>query len=258
MKLVLVLLAAATLLAVCAVGASAYPTYDGGTGVLTLPTAEIVPHGTIEVAANYQKAPFDWKGWPVARLVGGVAKNLELSVGFAHWEDGDTDVYWHEGLKYRFLTQEKNKVDVAIGAAFGQERYDNWTFFDRDHTEVYLAASKDFKSSEASPISCRGTVGAIYSRFRYTDGGFTDKFTKPYVALEVMHKCGVSLGLEYRWHANVEDSDAAPFGAVLRYQIPKTGLWVEGGTTNATYEGTSWENQRGFVGLGYTFNTKGY
>jgi hypothetical protein len=251
MKLWFVLLAA-ILLVVGALGASAYPTIDGSTGVVNLPTAEIAPQGTLDLGVTYQTAPFDWHGVPV-RVNAGVAKDLELWVGYAMWSDGDDENFLNGGLKYRFLNQAEDDVDLAIGGSFTQERYDTWDFWDRDITKAFLVASKDFDVSESSPITARGTVGVMYNRFKDRDGGDSDNFTKPYVALEVMHKCGASLGLEYRWEASVEDDDGAPFSAVLRYKFPNSGFWAEIGRTNATYQGTSWVEQKPFYGVGYTF-----
>jgi len=250
MKLTFVLLAA-VLLATGALGASAYPTFDGATGVVNLPNAEIAPQGTFDLAATYVDTAFEWKGWPVARLNVGVTEDLEMSVGYAMWHDGDDDNILRGGLKYRFMTEEEKGADVAIGGSFAHEKYEDWSFFDKHITKAYLAVSDNFEMGEGSPLSCRGTLGVMYMRF--AEDGWEDDFTRPYVALELAHNCGASLGLEYRWRANVEDDDDAPWAAVFRYEFPNTPLWIEAGLTNATYEGTSWGNERGFYGLGYTF-----
>jgi hypothetical protein len=39
----------------------------------------------------------------------------------------------------------------------------------------------------------------------------------------------------------------------LRYMLPETPVWVEVGTTNAAWIGTSWHSPRVFFGAGYAF-----
>jgi len=251
MKIGLVLLAAA-LLAVCAVGASAYPTNDGTTGIVTLPTAEIAPQGTLDLAfADMPNGPSDDR-YLFNRLNVGIAKNVELSVGYTKGDDKDSyyyDDFVTGGVKYRFLTQAKNKVDLAIGGSLGKE---TWYYGKMTVNKAFLAASKDFSLDPSMSLTCRGTVGVMYNQFK--EGDWSDQFTKPYVGIELMGKQGISLSAEYRWRDSDWDDDDALFSSVLRYRFPKLPLWIEAGTTNGEWIGNSWDNQRGFYGVGYTFN----
>lgn len=253
MKLGLILLAAA-LLVVCAVGASAYPTIDGSTGVVNLPTAEIAPQGTIDLAVTYQQAPFDWNGVPV-RVNAGVAKDWELYASYQPSRaasDGDNDDFITAGVKYSILNQAEDDVDLAIGGTLGKE---TWGWDDHETSnKAYLAVSKDFSIAPSIPLTARGTAGLLYNFFK--GHGWNDSFTKPYVALELMNDSGVSLGMEYRWRDDDWDDDDALFSSVLRYQCPKVPLFLEVGTTNGEWLGNSWDNQRGFYGFGYTFDLK--
>jgi opacity protein-like surface antigen len=219
---------AVVLLALAAIAASAapvYPTFDGSTGVVTLPTAEVAPQGNINLAIDYQKPPGEETVW-VARVNGGIAENAELWFGYLWWDwPGGQEKIWNAVAKYRFLNQEKNNVDVAIGGSFGK---DDWEWDTMDVTKAFLAISKDFKTGTSSPVVARGTVGVMYNHFK--EGDWTDNFTKPYVALEFMGEEGWNLGLEYRWKDNEWDDEEAPFSAVLRYMFPDAPVWVEVGT----------------------------
>jgi hypothetical protein len=240
------------LLAVCAVAASSAPTFDGSTGIVTLPTAGVLPQGSLQLAiSDMPNAPSD-ETYLFNRLSVGIAKNLELSASFVK---GDEKDYWGYydvitgGLKYRFLTQEKSGVDLAVGGSIGKED----DYYNKMGIEkAYLAISKKFSLDPSLPLTCRGTVGAMYNRFY--EGDWSDSFTKPYVGVELLGKQGISLSAEYRWKDSDWDDDDALFSSVLRYRFPKIPLFIEAGTTNGEWIGSSWDNQRGFYGFGYTFD----
>jgi hypothetical protein len=247
------ILAVVVLLAVCAVAASALPTFDGATGVVTLPTAKVAPQGDLTLAiTSLPSAPSNWE-YMFYRLNVGIAKDVELSASYqpsTDQDDGDNEDYITVGAKYCFLKQETSGVDVAIGGLLGK---DTWG---HDHHEAidkaYLALSKDFMIDPDMALTARGTAGLLYGYAKWHGGD--DSFTKPYVALELMNDSGLSLGAEYRWVDDDWDDDDALFSSVLRYQFPTVPLFVEVGTTNGEYLGLSWDNQRGFYGFGYAFD----
>lgn len=248
MKFWAVVLAVA-ILACCTVAASAvreYPTFDGPTGVVTLPTAEIAKVGTINLAASYQAAPNNWKV-ALVRANAAVGNNVEVWAGTAQWREQDSynENVDNFGAKLRLMSQANNGIDVAIGGSFGR---DKWHWGDEDITKAFLAVTKDF---EVAGATCRLTGGAMYNRIK--DGDWSDKFTKPYAALEVLNVRGCDIGIEYRQRDDDFDDEEAPMSAVLRYSVPDKPVWIEIGTTNASWLGTSWAGQRGFFGVGIAF-----
>jgi hypothetical protein len=249
------IVAVVVLLAVCAVAASAAPTFDGATGVVTLPTAKVLPQANLDLGiTSLPSAPHNWE-YMFYRLAVGVSPNVELTASYQpsqDTDDGDNDDFLTVGAKYCFLNQADDKVDLAIGGALGKETWGS----DRHMTfnKAYLVASKDFSLDPSLPLTARGTAGLLYGYGKGHD--WDDSFTKPYVALELMNDSGLSLGAEYRWRDDDWDDDDALFSSVLRYQFPSIPLWVEVGTTNGQYLGLSWDNQRGFYGFGYTFDLK--
>jgi hypothetical protein len=252
---VLTVLAMMALLAVCmslaAAATTAYPTFEGATGVVTLPTAEVASQGTISLAANYQRAAEDWNG-TFLRINWGATKNLELSAARTIWDGpwGDGwEKIWQGGLKYQVPMSFAN---VAVGGSFGRDK-EGWAEDSLDITKAYLAVSKDMNI--ASSINARLTGGVMYGKFESDD--WSEKFTKPYVALELMHTRGVTLAVEYRWRdSKIDDHDVVPLSTVLRITAPDKPVWVEVGTTNMSDAGTAWDNQRGFIGIGCAFDGK--
>ena len=246
MKICVVVLAAA-LLAVCAIAASAavYPTFDGATGVVTLPTAEIAPQGTVNLALSYMEVPQDGK-LANARINYAVGKNLELWVGeeFFRGDDWSNEEIMNGGVKFRLLSQENTGIDLAIGGSVGR---DQWRDNREDVTKAFLAISKDF----TLVVPARLTVGAMFNRFENDD--WSEEFTQPYAALELLDVKGLNIGVEYRQRDDDLDDSQAPLSAVMRYSVPDHPVWIEIGTTNASWTGLSWAGQRGFFGIGYAF-----
>jgi len=252
MKLWLVV-ATLVLLAVCAVATSAAPTFDGATGVVTLPTAKVTPQGDLTLAiTSLPSAPSNWE-YMFYRLNVGVAKDWEFYASYqpsTDQDDGDNDDFITAGVKYSILNQAEDDVDLAIGDTIGKE---NWGYDSHEMiNKAYLALSKDFVLDPGMPLNARVTGGLLYSFAKWHGGD--DSFTKPYVALELMNDAGLCLAAEYRWRDDDWDDDEALFSSVLRYQFPTMPLFVEVGTTNGEWLGYSWDNQRGFYGVGYTFD----
>ncbi|NIM04879.1 MAG: hypothetical protein GTO55_02900, partial [Armatimonadetes bacterium] len=111
---VCVLLMTMVLMVFFASATFAYPTFDGATGVVTLPTAQIAPQGTLNLAVNHQNWVGD-AGVTLLRANWGMTKNLEISTAHTRWEMHSwmqgTRI-WQGGLKYKLPTRF---ADVAIG-----------------------------------------------------------------------------------------------------------------------------------------------
>jgi hypothetical protein len=248
------------LLVLFAASAWAYPTMDGVSGLVTLPTAEVTPTGALDLAADY--TVIDWWGdlcpigdttmYPV-RLNAGVAKNLELSGNYTFQHD-DLDVLrrtWSVGAKYAFLTENKDKVGLALSGSWGKIE-DKYSDDDIALTRVALALTKGFPVDPQ--FKAKATVGVAYCNA----GDWLDKsYTKPYIGLELIGPRGANLALEYRWKGPSPLEEKDVFSAVVRLPLmseENSPLWLQVGTSNGALMG--FESQKFFGGICYRFMTK--
>jgi hypothetical protein len=237
-------------------GAWAYPNLQGATGLVTIPTAEVTPAGTIDFALDYQKMDDCLKVYP-ARVNGGVTDRLELSAAYAKasgdlWGWIPLNNFWDVGGKYALLTESKNKIGLAVGGSFGKVDVE---YVDAvDVTKCYAVLSKDLGKTlgYSKTIDLKAHAGLVWAKV----GDPIDvTLTRPFVGMEVCGKNKASLGLEYRW----KDSDLEPeavFSAVLRYPLGEDlmqPLWLEVGTTNGGLMGYGGEESKLFVGIAYRF-----
>jgi hypothetical protein len=240
------------LLVLCAASAWAYPTFNGVSGLVTLPTAEVTPTGAVDLAADYTK--IDWWGnetklYPV-RLNAGVADNLELFASYDPADDEYNDVksLWNVGAKYAFLTEANDDIGLALAGAWGKidTDFDTVTIIN-----AALALTKSFPVDEN--LKLKATAGVIYSNAD-SDDWIEGDTTRPYVGLELVGAKGANLGLEYRWKDSGIDAKDI-FSAVVRLPLmpeaENSPLWLEVGTTNGSIVG--FEDQKFFGGLCYRF-----
>jgi len=248
---------AALLLLVVAAGAWAYPNLHGATGLVTIPTAEVTPTGTIDFALDYQKMEDCLKIYP-ARINGGVTDRLELSASYAKasgdlWGWIPLNNFWEVGGKYALMVEPKDKFGLAVGGSYGQVDID---YFDAAKvSKAYAVVSKNFGKSLGynKGINLKGHAGLIWANI---DQDYVDEtITRPFVGLELCGKNKANLALEYRW----KDCDLEPeavFSAALRYPLGEDllqPLWLEIGTTNGGLMGYGGEENKLFVGLAYRF-----
>jgi hypothetical protein len=243
------------LLVLCAASAWAYPTMDGASGLVTVPTAEVTPTGAVDLAVDYTK--IDWWGndtklYPV-RLNAGVAERLELSASYdsANDEFDEVNSIWTVGAKYAFLTEAKDNIGLALAASWGKIDVD---FDDVAVTKVALAVTKTFPVD--TNLKLKATAGAVYVNANDDSGWINGDTTRPYVGVELIGEKGANLALEYRW----KDSDIenkSTFSAALRLPLTQqenAPLWLQVGTSNGAL--ISLDDQRFFAGLCYRFMSK--
>jgi hypothetical protein len=253
-KSVLVLLLVVLVLGLYPLGAGAYPSLGGATGLVILPTAEVTAPGAVEVAVDYQKVGDVFSDISIlpARINVGVADNLELSAGYLKYEsDGaPLDYQWTVGAKYALLQEPTDDIGLAIGASYTTIEAGSWD--NLNITQAYLALSKHFafSPSEESPKG-RFTAGWSYTKFSEE----LDDINKPYVGLEILTPNGACLGVEYRW----KESDAeyhALLSTVARIPLSRDkSWWAEIGSTNGIYNALSmFDDQKVFYGLAYHFD----
>jgi len=239
----------------------AYPTLSGSTGMVTLPSADVAPQGTAELAVSYQKIKTDTSilgdsismyGMPddvelkimPARLVMGLAQGTEAWVGYTHISGDEDGKLWNGGLKYQFANEMQQGVTAAIGGQYSKLT----NSVDMKVTSAFLALSKEVKDCCDGKGKATLSLGVLYQKF---GDPVDDSSTQPYIGVEVDSGKG-SFAAEYR----LKDDDfdcKAPFSAVLRLPLGEemtSPMWLEVGTTNAPILGLGLNENKVFFGLG--------
>lgn len=245
-----VFVAAALCLSMAA--AWSYPTFDGGSGIVTAQTAEVAPVGSVDLALDYQKIQGETI-WPLRAAVG-VANQAEVWAGYSRLKPAHADEtgnLWDVGAKYLLLAEPKNKVSLAIGGQWG--RFDGSGDIDKiDISKGFIAVTKNLSMKQVASreIAAKATLGLLYQRL---GNPIDESSTKPYVGIEFTGKRGASLGLEYRWKDSSIESKSV-FSAVVRVPVNQRAnpVWVELGTTNAS-AGLGTNEQKIIFGVGYRF-----
>jgi hypothetical protein len=245
------------LLVLGAASAWAYPTLDGVSGLVTVPTAEVTPTGAVDLAVDYTKIDWwsdlcpvgDTKMYPV-RINAGVAENLELSGNYTFLNEDDDvlESIWSVGAKYAFLTEAEDEIGLAISGSWGNIQTDDEDD-DVTLTRFALAFTKSFPVDD--DLTVKATAGAAYLKL---GDWFDESYIRPYVGLELVGEKGANLGLEYRWKDSDIDQKSV-FSAVLRLPLmpdaENSPLWLEVGSTNGSIIG--FDDQDFFGGLCYRF-----
>jgi hypothetical protein len=248
MRTAVVLLVAAVLcLSVAA--AWSYPTFDGGSGIVTQQTAEVTPTGSVDLALDYQKTQ-GIQMWPLRAAIG-VADKGEVWLGYNHLRDTDLSEsgrIWNIGGKYMLMTEPKNQISLAVGAGFGNLDLEGTDSV--DITKAFVVATKNLSMKQVAsvPVAAKASLGLLYTRL---GSPVSESATEPYVGIDFTAKSGGSLGLEYRFKGDSIETDAV-FSAVVRYPVGDKAnpVWLEVGTTNGA-AGVGLNEQKIFFGVGY-------
>jgi len=244
------LLLLAILFAFSTAAAWGYPTLSGASGLVSLPTAEVSPTGTLDLALDYQQvSPADL--W-FLRANAGLAENLELSGGYTRVSDDDTISIWNLGLKYQIAKESEKRVSLAVGGSLG--KLDNTESIDLASAFLVLSKSLSTGGTSARPFAVKGHAGLLWLSAK--DSVVDEALLEPFLGVEFIGEKGASLGLEYRLKDSDLDADPV-FSAVLRYPLAKmpSPLWLQVGTTNAGFAGLGGPDQDLFIGLAYRLTT---
>jgi len=230
----------------------AYPTFGGATGLITQPTAELAPRGSLTVAGDYQK--LDAESIWIGRANVGFSDDLEIWAGYTKLSDSPTgssfipEVHkiWNGGAKY--ATQVRN-IPVTVGGSFGKMQddpsitvYNAFLVADKDPGTLKLIGSPDVKL----------TLGGTWIKLK--DSSVNGTVLQPFGGLVFSNDKGISLAVEYR----PKDSDVdekALFSAALRYPVNDT-ITVQVGTTNGSIGGLGGNDSDIFFGLSYCMKGK--
>jgi len=244
----------AAVLALSMAAAWAYPTFGGATGIVTLPTADVTPTGSADLAVDYQQADVKiaaaaemYTLLPI-RLSVGVADKTEVWLGYERITISDvTKKIENIGLKYLLMREPDDEFSLGVGGSVG--RCD--LFGDSANlASAFLVVSKNI-SAAISPEASVTTKLSLGAMWQSLEEPVEVDSTRPFVGIEFITKESGTFALEYRFKDDKIDAQA-PFSAVWRYPIPDMpALTVEIGTTNAAIGGLGLTDQRIFGGIGY-------
>ena len=284
MRLWLLVVLTALLLAASGASALAIPSLGGPTGIALLPTAKIAPVDEWQTAVGYRSfrttymyafEDVDMSLWTFNALKG-VASDAELWIAYTRGSNGeDTDI-WEYGGKYllseRLLprTGFLADTDIAIGASLGR-----WADALTDASEVmpfytdiktmraYFvvttqlvpgdAGDWDWESAPSTRII--GTAGMLYLRVE-PDALDNETLFSPFLGVEIINQKDLVLALEYRFKDGGIEDDSL-FSALIRYPIDRSTN-LEVGLTNASPIGLALGEQDLFVRLGYSIPVGAY
>ncbi len=261
-------LVAALLLAAGIGSAYAIPSLSGPTGIVSVPTAAVVPNGELQTALSYQSQEMyggiiDVDLWQL-QAAAGVSDEAELWAAYALADQetptmSETAHLWAFGGKYQLTKEPVDQMSLAIGGSL-EKWSDSMMMYgapdDVDVWKLYVVATKDFtpltgQAWEWGPEAGTRMLGSLGVMYISVDPDRSDResLTRPFVGLEFIGAGGTTLGLEYRWKDSDLDEKAV-FSAVLRHQASPE-VEVELGTTNAGPAGLGLDDQDIFVRLGY-------
>lgn len=146
MRLLVRLLSIVTLIAVTAAVAWCFPTIYGDTGLVLIPTADVIKDATFNAAVNaiqVENTPTGNKKFLYpARICYGAVKNVEIAACLAQTSGGNTDVHVH-GIAAK-MSVMRACVDTRLpDVAFGVRAFqNNVTLGNPTFTSVYAVASK--------------------------------------------------------------------------------------------------------------------
>jgi hypothetical protein len=247
MKLTLGVVVVALALVLVSGAAWSYPTRFGPvTGLVDLPTPDVLENGMAEVALDYSKLDHGQKVWP-ARLVLGVTDAGEVGVGWAKVKNGTSDEITSFAGKMMLMKEPEQEFGLAFGGAW----LDGST---NDLLQVYAVMSKQFPTTGsddfgygAGRVRLRGHAGLMFTRVK---DGVDDDELKPFVGFDVTTPEGTAFVAEYKWTKFGEDHAAA----ALRYPVTPA-ITIQAGVARAgTILGQ--DDYRFIIGLSYALGTR--
>lgn len=225
-----------------------YPTRFGpATGLVDLPTPDVLENGTAEIALDYTKLEGGQKVWPV-RLLLGVSEGAELGVGWAKVKDGTSEEITSFAGKMMLMKEPQQNFGLAFGAAWLDGTI-------HDLFNVYAVASKEYPTSGggayaygAGRARMRGHVGLMFTR---VSNGIDDDEIKPFVGFDVTTPEGTALVAEYKWTEFGDDHVAA----AIRYPVTANVTLQAGVARAGTILGQ--DDYRFIIGASYQIGIRG-
>lgn len=272
MKKMLILGLAAVVLA-CASAVFAYPTLGGPTGLVSLPNAEVVRNGILDVAVDYYNTgnndrtftdragnvfTFGSKNsWPIRAIYG---FNDTFEIGAAYVPDAFLGKgFWDINAKWR-IPVNYGGWDFGLGALYGQTgNATSETAFNSagvlidpveekfKATEIYLAGTGCLPLGEGVP-KIFATLGVNWTQVELFDTNDGFRF---FLGLDAVVAQNLEVLAEYQTKVSDLDEVDGLWGAAVRYAF--TPAWsAQLGVSNGPIIGTG--KTHVFVGINYGFN----
>jgi len=213
----------AALLLVAAGAAGSYPTLSGESGLLQVPTADVMTLGNGEVAADWMSVPGGGDGLAVRGVVG-LGPNAEVGAAWRKFSTEPDGRLVGVGGKLQLLGEPRSLISLAVGARFDDS---SGALFRRvgNTFQAYAVVSKDLTHATqelaTAAVRVRGHVGLL------SNNSDDDNSARGFIGVDFTSPEGSQLLLEYWNHARDDVSSVA-----LRYPLaPMLSLQV--GITNA-------------------------
>ncbi len=203
MSTLLRLLAVAALSLMTALAAWSYPTIFGDTGLVQVPSADVVPYTFLDVGIDYTRVHNTQPGYAgafnaiPARLTYGVGTGTELSFfdSFATGEGNSKYQVMGGGIKFQAIKEDPDTL--MPGWAFGARTYRMEMANERDVVEGYTVFSKVLLYTGNlidTGFAIRMHAGASYTNY---SGDVKANCTSLFAGVTFKQANGISLDLDY-------------------------------------------------------------
>lgn len=234
------LLAVATLTLIAALAAWCYPTLYGDTGLVQVPTSDVVPYTFLSIAINYTEPDNTLPGtqgrfniFPT-RITYGVGTGSEMSF-FDSIATGTGNSKFNViggGLKCQILKEDP--FASMPGVAFGARAYRMEMPTERDVVEAYGVVSKTLLASDNlidKGFAIRAHLGASYTNF---SGDVKANCPSFFVGVSYKQASGVIVDVDYlpKLQSDGEVLRSSTASVAVRYPFSEDSSF-EIGTTKA-------------------------
>lgn len=251
----LLIVAAALSLSLCT-AALAAPSLEGPTGIVAVPTTDVVEPSKADLAVSFQDLSGDDQRW-VARGLFGAGSNSEVGALFWKATDGGDIDTW--GLNYKRQLAREPVSDFGLAVGLG---YSDWDiaagpmgdFPDFKWTQAYVVASKMLSpaTGRGQTGEVTGVFGMVWDRVKVSGEG-SESDTNLMAGLEFKSRDGAVLGVEVR--PAFEDIDKDIASIVYRRGLGRHVTGEIGWTNSLGPLGL--EDRRWFAGVWWRFGAEG-
>jgi hypothetical protein len=225
--------------------ASAYPTLQGATGLVTVPTAELMPAMQSDVAYDFASTSYlgEDSDLHVFRVAHGMSDTAELYGAWASVSDHLVDTAYALGGKFILPQTYGTKGKWALGGDWQKATDD----VDVRVLRAYLTGSFEIPKG-------RLHAGLMYIDRDWKDHG-TESAIRPFLGAELFTPDGATLAGEVRFRDSDID-DKAVFSVVYRHSFPNSNWAGEIGFTNGAALGLGADDTDFFIGVKGRFGGK--
>jgi len=256
MTVMLRLLLVAVVLVAAIATAWSYPTLYGDTGLVLMPTADVIPDTYVTLAGNYAEVKSDAGGraiiFPV-RILYGASDNTELFVLGAEsstkTEEGGFDVL---GAGFKVALIHESLVTDLPGISIGTRVYQTQGAIDKRVIDAYLVGSKTiFKTSDLldeEGYTFRIHLAGFFSR--YTGDLGDENFYSAAAGLSYNNFNGTQVVLDFLPELTSNDITfrKSALSFALRRPLSEEFI-IEAGTTQPFGEGSGGKLYAGLIYL---------